>query len=676
MDFLKLKREIVDDWQALASWRREAREDYAFFAGDQWTAEERAALRKAGRVAITFNRSAPIIEAVVGSEINNRTEVRFIPRQLGDAAVNEVLTGAAQWFRDEADAEEEESDSFQDCVIAGLGWTDTRLSTDDGPDGEPEIERVDPFEIGFDRNASARNLRDARRVFRVRRMALDEAKEMFPGKGREAIDATWIKPDESGDLGVNRTGDEYAWGEPNDSPDERDQVTVVQVQWKERERYGVVVDPMSGQRVELTGDQAKAAKKAGFPVIDAKRWVIRQAFLGAEELERGPAPCQEDFTLQCMTGKRDRNNRQWYGLMRAMRDPQKWANKWLVQTLHIMNVNSKGGVMAEADAVPAGGHRDFEEDWAQPDAVHWLAPGALSQGKVQPKPQTPFPAGFQALTDFAISSIPDSTGVNMEMMGLRDANQAGILEYQRKQSALTILAKLFDSLRGYRKRQGRVLLHYITEYLSDGRLVRIAGDDGMRYVPLVRDPNVTRYDVIVDDSPTSPNQKEQTWAFLQQILPAVGKMLDREDWMGILEFSPLPESFVAKMKKRMTEPDPAQQAQAELQQRAAAAEVAKLESETVENQAQARETLAKAAQIEAEASIAPLRAQADMAGAQADIVKARADARRAQFEADEGPARLNLDAFKVQSDAERGRMQGLAAMMRPVGQTGPQKPSP
>jgi hypothetical protein len=234
MTFEELKREVLDDWRALSAWRREAREDFAFFAGDQWTSEERAALERAGRVAITFNRAAPIIDAVVGSEINNRTEVRYIPREMGDVGVNEVLTGAAQWFRDESDAEEEESDAFQDCVIAGLGWTETRLDTDEGPEGEPHIERVDPFEVGFDRNASARNLRDARRVFRVRRLPLAEAKEMFPGKTAEELDAAWIGLDD-GETGRDAIGDEYASGDRRDDrEDERDRVMVVQVQWRER----------------------------------------------------------------------------------------------------------------------------------------------------------------------------------------------------------------------------------------------------------------------------------------------------------------------------------------------------------------------------------------------------------------------------------------------------------
>ncbi len=75
--------------------------------------------------------------------------------------------------------------------------------------------------------------------------------------------------------------------------------------------------------------------------------------------------------------------------------------------------------------------------------------------------------------EFAISSIRDVSGVNVEILGMQTAaSQAASLDLQRKQSAMTILQPLFDSLRRYRKEQGRLLLYLIENYLSDGRLIR------------------------------------------------------------------------------------------------------------------------------------------------------------------------------------------------------------
>src|SRR5436190_990043 len=98
---------------------------------------EKQELRDMNRPIIVMNRVEPIIDSVSGSEVANRQEVQFIPRQQGAVQVNEVLTSAAKWFRDQCDAEDEESDAFREMVVCGMGWTETRLDYEDDPDRTP-----------------------------------------------------------------------------------------------------------------------------------------------------------------------------------------------------------------------------------------------------------------------------------------------------------------------------------------------------------------------------------------------------------------------------------------------------------------------------------------------------------------------------------------------------------
>ena len=153
MDFETLKSQVTADWNALSKWREEAEKEYAFRDGHQWTEEEKAALEENQRVPVVFNRVQVIIASVSGSEINNRTEVRFIPREIGDAKPNEILTAGAEWFRDESNAEDEETQAFEDLLVAGLGWTETLLDYVADPEGAPRVVRLDPLEMCWDSHA-------------------------------------------------------------------------------------------------------------------------------------------------------------------------------------------------------------------------------------------------------------------------------------------------------------------------------------------------------------------------------------------------------------------------------------------------------------------------------------------------------------------------------------------
>ncbi|ETS04136.1 hypothetical protein Q655_01662, partial [Bartonella henselae JK 51] len=103
--YRRLKSWYKEDVEHVNEWREQAREDFDFYNGRQWAEEDLAVLKAQRRPVMTFNRIAPLVNAIVGAERNNKREVQFQPRQAGAAISNELLTGAAEWFRDEAEAE-------------------------------------------------------------------------------------------------------------------------------------------------------------------------------------------------------------------------------------------------------------------------------------------------------------------------------------------------------------------------------------------------------------------------------------------------------------------------------------------------------------------------------------------------------------------------------------------
>lgn len=595
----RFKDWFINDRNHTEKWREEAKEDYEFVAGRQYSDDEIAALKAKKRPIVVFNRIQPVVDSVYGQEIGNRRQARYIPREMGDVKPNELLTGAAEWFRDQAHAETHESDAFLDMLICGMGWTETRIDMEENPAGTPEINRVDPMEMFWDYDAKRRNVSDARRVWRARRIPVSEAKAMFPGFAKAQLDAQWTMVRDRQEVESAPETDDGG----EDSGDEL--VTLVHAQWIEREAYYIAEDPMSGQQGEFSVEEYQTINKRMKQLMGTEmqgvrlmRKVRKQAFLGDVVLSYGPAPCPTQFSFVAITGKRDRNKGTWYGLVRGMKDPQRWANKWLSQMMHIMNSNAKGGLLAEKGAFES--QRQAEESWADPSAITWMENGAIQGGKIKEKPPAQFPAGFQQLTEFAISSIRDTSGVSVEMLGLREAGQAASLEMQRRQAGMTILQPFFDALKHYRELQGAVMLYYIQNDLSDGRLVKIVGDDNAQYVPLIRQAT-SEYDIIIDDAPTSPNMKEAAWATMMQLLPAFGQMIPPQMMVTLLEYSPLPSNVVEKLKQQAQQMQE-QQAQAQQQQMQVAqqregAEVGKIESETEKNRATA---LNQASQVEFE----------------------------------------------------------------------------
>ena len=594
-DFETLKSWVSADWQALSEWREAAEKEYAFKDGHQWTDAEKADLEERSRVPVVFNRVQVILASVSGSEINNRTEVRFIPREIGDAKPNEILTAGAEWFRDEANAEDEESQAFEDTLVCGLGWTETLLDYTADTDGAPRVVRIDPLEMCWDAHSHRKGLQDATRMARVRTIPISEAKDMFPNADPADLNADWISADkDEGEEHLQLIGDQYKSGRKGSGEASGSTVTVVQAQWRERVRAVEYVDPQDGERKEMPkGDWDKLAKvmpvDIAIPNRPVTRYVWKQAFLGKSGILLENQPCKDGSTFKAITGNYDRKEKRFYGLLRVMMDPQKYANKWLSQTLHIINSNSKGGVMYEAGAVEDAGK--FEEGWAAADSAVMVRDGALSQGKIQPKPQVQMPAALMQLTQFAISTIRDTSGVSLELMGMADRQQAGVLEYQRKQASMTTLAVYFDSLRFYRKQQGEVILSFLRDHIAPtGRLVRLVREGLAEYVPLATETGTRKYDVIVDDSPAAPNEKERTWAIMESLMPVMREAgMGLEDWADVLDYSPLPSSFAEKLRskaaeqKNKSQEDPAQQ----MAMQAAQADIAKTQSEAKENEAQA-----------------------------------------------------------------------------------------
>jgi hypothetical protein len=550
-----------DHWQR---WSQEAGEMYDFVAGHQWAEEDLEILRDQSRPAITVNRIGPFVDSVSGMEINNRQETQYVPRQIGQQGVNDLLSGTAQWVRESCNAGDEETESFLDCVICGIGTTQTRLDYDDDPDGMIVIERIDPREMLWDPGARKQNLSDAQFVLRRKDLSIDAAKSLFPDVEEVDLHAQWAEDqlDDVSDPHNARLAPYYRIDQAGNIDRSRQMVRMVEVEWWDYEPAYRVLNPSTGRMIRLGELEAKLyvvrARARGIKptVIADREKKFFKAIVGARVLKLAPGPDKGGFTYKALTGKRDRNHGTWFGIVRAMKDPQLWANKFLSQSLHIVNTNAKGGLLMESDAVED--MQEFEDSYANADSISKLNPGGLA--KVQQKQPPAFPSQLNNMLSFVVAAIPQVNGVSMEMIGQSTSNgnpPAAILEQERRKQGMNVLAGLFNSKRRYQIEQGRLLLWMIQTFISDGRLIRIGGPENMAYVPLIHDPMVAEYDVIVDDAPTSPNMKERAWGALMGLFPILSRMQLPPQFLGAaMKYSPLPAALTSQLEKMTANPPP------------------------------------------------------------------------------------------------------------------------
>lgn len=599
---------------AQRKWREETRRAYKFVEGDQWDQEDMDAAEEQRRAAIVFNRLAPVIDAVVGMESGNRHEIRFAPMENTDTPTNNLLTDAVRWACQRTHEPQQTSDAFRDLVTCGLGITGTRLDYEEDPDGKIVVERLDPLMYFWDPSSAGRNLRDRRWDATVKLVDEEELEDLF---GEDVIEGLVLEDDVwKGFLTEGITPhDADADKAYNQTPagESVSRIPLVEYEYYRREPFYRVQFPQGME--ELDQAEFRVIKKdleaAGIPFVRQQRRRFKRVFLvGNIVLEEADAPDKNSFSRKVMTGKRAKSTGGWHGMVRAMigmtgaQGPQQMTNKLYSEAINSIAVQSKGGLLAELDAFVDA--TQAQEQWAAADSIVWLKPGGLN--KVRDKPLGEYPQGMDRLLQWAVQSVPEVTGVNWELLGLVNRDQPGIVEDSRRQAAITILAEYFDSLKMYRSELGRLLAALVIEYMAgetpeDSQLIRLSGNGSEQVVPLLKSELTLKYDVVVDDAPSSANVKDKTWSVLVDLLPMALQMgmPPPPDW---LEYAPIPSTLAqkwmqaAQQAQQAPPPDPAMQ-------RLMAAEAEKAETTATLNEAKTQESAAKAGQIMQETQMAP-----------------------------------------------------------------------
>jgi len=177
--------------------------------------------------------------------------------------------------------------------------------------------------------------------------------------------------------------------------------------------------------------------------------------------------------------------------------------------------------------------------------------------------------------------------------------------------------------------------------------------------------DTAEYDVIVDQSSSAPNLKEATWGAIQPLLPIVGPTMGPEEMALILEYSPMPESFLEKFKaiqeqkaQQPPPPDP-EMMKIEAMKQAKGAELQMKQQEAQMDMQVEQQRTAQQLQMEQQKTGAQLQLEQQKAAAQIQLEREKASA-QIQLEREKAQVQLMMDRERMAFDGER--MKGEMAL--------------
>ena len=442
-DFNLYVQQFEQSEQAAQNGRAEAEQARDYFDGNQFTAAEKAALKKRKQPITPENLIKPKIEGLCGLERQSRTDPKAYPRtQQHDQEAN-AATDALRYVSDDQDLDIKKSRVFENMLVEGFGGVECVVRKSRGQI-DPYVVHI-PFErLYYDPHSCAADFSDAGFLGYITWMDAEAAKRKWPGK-EEVIAATMAK-------GVSSAYEAF-----EDKPK--------WTYWYDSQR----------KRVRIN---THYVEKAGV-------W-HRVVFTLAGELEEcAPVPFMDDegrpeCPLILQSAYVDRDNDR-YGIVRDMIPLQDEVNKRRSKFLHMVNSNKirvSPSVGRDANAI--------RKEFAKPDAVLVGEAGEVEELGNVAKEQ----GQFQLLQDTR-ATLKGNVGPNATLQGKSGQDQSGRAILALQQAGMTEMTPLLDNLRHFTLRLYRQVWNRVRQYWTQERWIRVTDDErNVRFVQLNGPPKM------------------------------------------------------------------------------------------------------------------------------------------------------------------------------------------
>lgn len=557
-----------------------------FYKGEQWKQSDRNYLEGLNRACLTINEVAPNIDTLLGYQMEQRTDIRYLPQESGDQRAADVFNVISKRLLSNCYFAREESKVFKDEVLPGFGCFNIYVDFDKTIEGDVKIERYPWYDIMYG-PFEKEDLSDCEYEVRSRMVSIAKLKQLYPDQAGE-IESSFesytqsCSGSEGGDANHSGTNLDYRYARKTELGDgfplvdvQRKNFRLMQVTQKTYKKVTILFNP-DEDFYHAAMDWDKRDFKAvstipGFNQFEQVKTRFKITRLCGDVLLTHEDPADlvgNDFTTTPVYAYK--NKSEFWGKVKIAEDPQMELNKRRSQ---IMDTLARlGGAIYYAERetfVDPNELENFKRNRSKPGSF-FMVNDLNRTPKLEEGAEIP-----STLINIMQLDQQNLQRLMNILVAQDSANESGTIFLEKKKGKITGNQFLFDNLSFAKQRLGRQLLHYIVKYYPPDRCLRIlnsqysrerfdiAGQDFSTYsreeiVEILSNTKAEHYDVIVTESSFSESTRLGIAKVLFQLLQQ-GSQIPPD---VIFDLMDVPEDIKIKISDR-TEQQLQQEAKAQ-----------------------------------------------------------------------------------------------------------------
>lgn len=643
-----------------------------FFAGEQWTQTDLAALRLAKRPALTINKIISTLSTVFGEQIFNRSETMYRPKNGSPAETAEALTKVFLHIAQQNQLNWVRSDLFADGCIRSRGFIDLRLDFSDSMRGEAKIMNLNSKNVVVDPDAEEYDP--------------DFWNDVFITKWMTPQDINILYSDEDAKILQDRDGSAYPYGYDSiervrdrfggnqllagyygilDPHHVRRNVRVIDRQYRRLDKQEHFVDVKTGDMRAIPSgwDRNRISlllQKAGGQISTTKKLVKRIRWTVTADtvvLHDAWSPYKHFTVIPYFPHFRYGRT---IGLVENLIGSQELLNKTSSQELHVINTTANSGWKLKVGSLQNMSIEELEQKGAQTGLVMELT-DVKDAEKIVPNST---PTGLDRVSFKAEEHIKSISGVSDSMQGFDREDVAAKAIQTKRQVGAQNMTKTMDNLERTDFILARNVLDLVQEFYTEERIISITHADPTKQAEMITINKVTpegeiandlmigEFGIIISSQPARDSLEDSQF---DQTMMMREKGIQIPDTV-IVEASRLQRKgeIIKEMEGDKNSPEAIKTK--ELKMRMLEAEVATAEAEATEKRAQAEDKLAAARLKTAQATNESSGAE-QAAAAEKLRMEQESEAQKMQLEREAHEADLAYQREKLTLEKERMAME-------------------